>query len=158
MTIQELQDAINKRLEKFDGRKFKDNGVGPEFHGWYVNEIREALEESGIEIFRPSVWKIIAEVEGPGDVRVWDEAVAEVKADVKKDGRYNCGGPGKVLSIRVSFCQELRSMTIEEARAFILRAEISRLLDYYKNRRKDLAAELNTVADKIAELTAIEIV
>lgn len=158
MTIQELQDAINKRLEKFDGRKFKDKGVGPEFHDWYVSEIVEELKESRIDIFRPSIWRIIARVEGPGDVRVWDETVAEVKVNAKKDGRYKCGGPGKVLSIRVFFRPELQSMTIDETRVFILRSEVDRMLNNYKGRRKELAEELNTVADKIAELTAIEIV
>ena len=30
MTIQELQDAINKRLEKLDGKKYTNKGASPE--------------------------------------------------------------------------------------------------------------------------------
>lgn len=68
MMIQELQDAINKRLEKFDGKKYPGKGAAPEYHEWYEGEIEKELESRGIDIFRVSAWKIIAEIEGPGEV------------------------------------------------------------------------------------------
>lgn len=158
MTIQELQDAINKRLEKFDGKKFKDQGAGPEFHRWYAKEIGEELTESGIEIFYPLTWQIAAQINGPGEVKVFAETVAEVKVDAKRDRRYKCGGPGTILSIRVYFREELRGLTIEETRVFILKEELARRLEYHKKERERLAAELDKTTSKIAELTALEIV
>lgn len=157
-TIQELQDAINRRLEKLDGKKYAGKGVVPEYHKWYESEIEEELESRGIEIFRISTWKIVAEIDGPGEVKVSYEEIAKIEASVKTDRRYKYGGPGTVNSIRVLFREELQGLSIEEARVFLLKAELESRLEYYQKERARLAAELAAAADKIAELTAIEIV
>ena len=158
MTIQELQDAINKRLQKLDGKKYSGKGASPEYHGWYEAEIGAELESRGIDIFRVSTWKIIAEIDGPGEVKVSYKEVAEIKVSTKTDRRYKYGGPGTVNSIRVLFHEELQGLSIEEARVFLLKADLESRLEYYKKERARLAAELDEAADKIAELTAIEIV
>lgn len=158
MTIQELQDAINKRLQKLDGKKYSGKGASPEYHGWYEAEIGAELESRGIDIFRVSTWKIIAEIDGPGEVKVSYKEVAEIKVSVKTDRRYKYGGPGTVNSIRVIFREELQGLSVEEARVFLLKADLESRLEYYKKECARLAAELDAAADKIAELTAIEIV
>lgn len=158
MTIQELQDAINKRLQKLDGKKYSGKGASPEYHGWYGAEIEEELESRGIDIFHVSTWKIIAEIDGPGEVKVSYKEVAEIKVSVKTDRRYKYGGPGTVNSIRVCFREELQSMSIEEARVFLLKKDLDDRIKYYKKERERIAAELDDVAGKIAELTALEIV
>lgn len=158
MTIQELQDAINKRLEKFDGKKYENKEASPEYHEWYTKEIAEELESRGIDIFSVATWRIVAEIDGPGEVKVSYKETAKIELSLKRDRRYTHGGPGAVLSIRVNFREELRPLTIEEARIFILKADLERRLEYYKKERACLAAELDETAKKIAELTAIEII
>nr|WP_326210127.1 hypothetical protein [uncultured Oscillibacter sp.] len=158
MTIQELQDAINKRLEKLDGKKYTNKGARPEYHKWYTEEIVEELESRGVDIFRVATWRIVAEIDGPGEVKVSYTEVAKIELSAKRDRRYKHGGPGTILSIRVDFREELRPLTIEEARVFILKADLESRLEYYKKERARLAAELDETAKKIAELTAIEIV
>ena len=158
MKIKELQDAINARLQKFDGKKYNSAGARPEYHGWYVGEIVKELEKNGIEIFRPITWKIIAEIDGPGEVKVYDGEVAKIELDAKRDRRYKNGGPGIINSIRVCFREELQSMSIEEARVFLLKKDLDDRIKYYKKERERIAAELDDVAGKIAELPALEIV
>lgn len=62
MTNKELQDALNGRLEKFDGEKYSGKEAStPIYHRWYMHEIESELESRGIEIFRAATWKIVAE-------------------------------------------------------------------------------------------------
>lgn len=71
MTNKELQDALNGRLKKFDGEKYSGKEAStPIYHRWYMHEIESELESRGIEIFRAATWKIVAEIDGPGDLRV----------------------------------------------------------------------------------------
>ena len=132
--IQELEDAINRRLEKFDGRKFNStaSGSSPEYHRWYAEEIEAELKERGINIFVPRVWKIVAEIDGPGEVKVSYKPIADV--------------------------EELLGLTIEEARVHLLKADLASRIAYYRAERSRLSQEMDVVADKIATLigTTIE--
>lgn len=86
MTNKELQDALNGRLEKFDGEKYSGKEAStPIYHRWYMHEIESELESRGIEIFRAATWKIVAEIDGPGDLRVGYEPVASVNVETKSD-------------------------------------------------------------------------
>lgn len=59
MTNKELQDALNGRLEKFDGEKYTGKeACTPVYHRWYMHEIESELKSRGIEIFRAATWKI----------------------------------------------------------------------------------------------------
>lgn len=128
MTNKELQDALNGRLEKFDGEKYTGKEAStPVYHRWYMHEIESELESRGIEIFRAATWKIVAEIDGPGDLRVGYEPVASVNVEIKRDKRYKFGGPGVVKSIRVQFREDLQGLTIEETRA-ALPSKPSRIL------------------------------
>lgn len=158
MTIKELQDDINVRLQQFDGRKYTGAGSIPEYHKWYEGAIEEELEKNGIEIFHPITWRIVAEIDGPREVRIHDAEVAKIELNAKKDRRYKYGGPGTINSIRVYFREELQGMSIEEARVFLLKAELDSRLEYYKKERERIAATLDEIAGKIAELTALEVV
>lgn len=125
MTNKELQDALNGRLEKFDGEKYTGKeACTPVYHRWYMHEIESELESRGIEIFRAATWKIVAEIDGPGDLRVGYEPVASVNVEIKRDKRYKFGGPGVVKSIRVQFREDLQGLTIEETRAYLLKADL----------------------------------
>lgn len=54
MTNKELQDALNGRLEKFDGEKYTGKeACTPVYHRWYMHEIESELESRGIEISGP---------------------------------------------------------------------------------------------------------
>ena len=126
MTNKELQDALNGRLKKFDGEKYSGKEAStPIYHRWYMHEIESELESRGIEIFRAATWKIVAEIDGPGDLRVGYEPVASVNVEIKSDKRYKFGGPGVVKSIRVQFREDLQGLTIEETRAYSAGAKVS---------------------------------
>jgi len=99
MTIKELQNAINVRLQQFDGRKYTGTGSIPEYHKWYEGAIAEEFEKNGIKIFRPVTWRIIAEIDGPEEVCVHDAEVAKIELDAKKDRRYKYGGPGTIKNL-----------------------------------------------------------
>ena len=158
ITIKELQDSINRRLERFSGEKFDSRKSGiPEYHRWYMDEIASELEGRGVDIFRPSTWWIVADIDGPGEIKVSSEEVADVKVEMKRDKRFASGGPGTILSIRVNFREELQDLTVEGARVFLLKADLENRLAYYRGERERLAAELNATADKIADLAAITI-
>lgn len=158
--IKELEDAINRRLEKFDGRKFNSttSGSSPEYHRWYAEEIEAELKERGINIFVPRVWKIVAEIDGPGEVKVSYKPIADVEVNAKRDRRYKFGGPGVIQTIRVHFEEELLGLTIEEARVHLLKADLASRIAYYRAERSRLSREMDVVADKIATLigTTIE--
>lgn len=127
MTNKELQDALNGRLEKFGGEKYTGKeACTPVYHRWYMHEIESELESRGIEIFRAATWKIVAEIDGPGDLRVGYEPVASVNVEIKRDKRYKFGGPGVVKSIRVQFREDLQGLTIEETRAYLLKADLKK--------------------------------
>lgn len=111
----------------------------------------------GIEIFRAATWKIVAEIDGPGDLRVGYEPVASVNVEIKRDKRYKFGGPGVVKSIRVRFREDLQGLTIEETRAYLLKADLKNRLEYWRKERERLSAELDKAAEKIADLTSISI-
>ena len=56
MTNKELQDALNGRLEKFDGEKYSGKEAStPIYHRWYMHKIESELESRGIEIFRAAI-------------------------------------------------------------------------------------------------------
>lgn len=158
MTNKELQNALNGRLEKFDGEKYSGKEAStPIYHRWYMHEIESELESRGIEIFRAATWKIVAEIDGPGDLRVGYEPVASVNVEIKSDKRYKFGGPGVVKSIRVRFREDLQDLTIEETRAYLLKADLKNRLEYWRKERERLSAELDKAAEKIADLTSISI-
>lgn len=158
MTNKELQDALNGRLEKFDGEKYTGKeACTPVYHRWYMHEIESELKSRGIEIFRAATWKIVAEIDGPGDLRVGYEPVASVNVEIKRDKRYKFGGPGVVKSIRVQFREDLQGLTIEETRAYLLKADLKNRLEYWRKERERLSAELDKAAEKIADLTSISI-
>ncbi len=130
MTNKELQDALNGRLEKFDGEKYTGKeACTPVYHRWYMHEIESELESRGIEIFRAATWKIVAEIDGPGVVK----------------------------SIRVQFREDLQGLTIEETRAYLLKADLKNRLEYWRKERERLSAELDKAAEKIVDLTSISI-
>lgn len=157
MKIKDLENAINKRLEQFDGKKYEGRAVTPEYHAWYENEIAEELSDKGIVFFRPSTWKIVADIKGPGEVNVSFADVAEVKVEIKADRRYSYGGPGKVLKMRVHFKDELQGLTIEEARVYLLKADLESRRNYYKNEKARLEGELAEIEAKIAALSELTI-
>ena len=131
MTNKELQDALNGRLKKFDGEKYSGKEAStPIYHRWYMHKIESELESRGIEIFRAATWKIVAEIDGPGDLRVGYEPVASVNVEIKSDKRYKFGDPGVVKSIRVQFREDLQDLTIEETRTYLLKADLENRLAY----------------------------
>ena len=94
MTNKELQDALNGRLEKFGGEKYTGKeACTPVYHRWYMHEIESELESRGIEIFRAATWKIVAEIDGPGDLRVGYEPVASVNVESKEISGINSAAP-----------------------------------------------------------------
>lgn len=158
MTNKELQDALNGRLEKFDGEKYSGKEAStPIYHRWYMHKIESELESRGIEIFRAATWKIVAEIDGPGDLRVGYEPVASVNVEIKSDKRYKFGDPGVVKSIRVQFREDLQDLTIEETRTYLLKANLENRLAYWRKERERLSAELNKAVEKTADLTSISI-
>ena len=48
-------------------------------------------------------------------------------------------------------------MTIEETRAYLLKADLKNRLEYWCKERERLSAELDKAAEKIADLTSISI-
>lgn len=157
MTIKELQDTLNERLKKFEGQRYEGKASIPDYHKWYKSEIEAALADLEIRFFRVATWKIVAEIDGPGEVRVSFETVASVELDIKRDRRYKHDGPGEVKSILVRFREGLQNMTIEEARVFLLKKDLKARIAYYKGERERLAVELETMIGKIADLEAITI-
>lgn len=158
ITIRELQDLINNRLERLSGRKYDGRKAArAEYHEWYMQEVAEELALHGIDFFLPAVWKIVAEIDGPEGVRVSFETVAKVEADLKADRRYKFGGPGVVRSIRVEFCEKLQDLTVEDARVFLLKEELSARLAYCQKERERIAAELADIEKTISALAVITI-
>lgn len=158
ITIRELQDLINNRLERLSGRKYDGRKAArAEYHEWYMQEVAEELALHGIDFFLPAVWKIVAEIDGPGGVRVSFEAVAEVEVNLKADRRYKFGGPGVVRSIRVKFYERLQDLTVEDARVFLLKEQLSATLAYYRKERERIMAELADIEKEISKLAAITI-
>ncbi len=157
MKIKDLENAINKRLEQFDGKKYEGRVTTPEYHKWYANEIAEELSDKKIDIFRPSTWKIVADIEGPGEVKVSFKEVAEVKVELKIDRRYSSGGPGKVVKMRVHFQDQIQELTIEEARVYLLKCDLESRIAWYENERVRLEKELAEVKGKIEALSTISI-
>lgn len=158
--IKNLEEDINRRLEKFSGQKYNSSRAGstPEYHRWYMEEIEAEFEERGIHIFLPTVCKIVAEIDGPGEVNVSYKKIAEIKTEIKYDRRYKYGGgPGVVQAIRVHFEEELLSLTIEEARVHLLKEDLASRIAYYRAERERLAKESQAAAEKIADLLAITI-
>ena len=46
MTNKELQDALNGRLEKFDGEKYSGKEAStPIYHRWYMHEMESELTD-----------------------------------------------------------------------------------------------------------------
>lgn len=114
MTIKELQDTLNERLKKFEGQRYEGKASIPDYHKWYKSEIEAALADLEIRFFRVATWKIVAEIDGPGEVK----------------------------SILVRFREGLQNMTIEEARVFLLKKDLKARIAYYKGERERLAVKM----------------
>lgn len=119
ITVEALQEAINKRLCKFDGRKYE----ATEFHKWYMGEIGAELETRGIQELRPFTWGILARIEGPSPL-LFDDRVAEVHIDFKRDKRYTRGpGRGLILGMKVEFHKRLAGLKLKDVRKLLLEEE-----------------------------------
>lgn len=115
-TVAELQEAINKRLGVFDGRKYE----GVEFHSWYKREIDAEFEAREIKELCPSTWGVVAVFTEQG-ISFFSERVAEVNIDFKRDKRFkHSAGRGVILSMAVAFRAELLPLTLDGARRFLL--------------------------------------
>lgn len=75
----------------------------------------------------------------------------------KEISGINSAAPGVVKSIRVQFREDLQGLTIEETRAYLLKADLKNRLEYWRKERERLSAELDKAAEKIADLTSISI-
>ena len=53
--------------------------------------------------------------------------------------------------------EDLQGLTIEETRAYLLKADLKNRLEYWRKERERLSAELDKAAEKIADLTSISI-
>lgn len=114
-TVAELQEAINKRLGVFAGRKY----IETEFHSWYQREIAAEFEAREIKELRPSTWGIVTDMSEQG-VSFFADRVAEVNIDFKRDKRFkNSAGRGVILSMAVAFRAELLPLTLDGARRFL---------------------------------------
>jgi len=103
MTIKELQDDINVRLQQFDGRKCTGAGSIPKYHKWYEGAIMEELEKNGVVIFHLITWRIIAEIDGHGEVRIHDAEVAKIELDAKRTVAINTEAQGPLTrSVSIS--------------------------------------------------------
>lgn len=157
-TVRELQDAINRRLERLAGRKFDSRKRSyPEYHNWYIEAITSELTERGISIFQPMTWRIVAEIDEPEPIKVSIETVAEVIVDVKRDRRYTSGGPGTVISASVHFREDLLDLTISGARVRLLEEEKAARIAYHREEREKALAAAEEAAAKIAELETVKI-
>ena len=159
LTIRELQDAINRRLEQFDGRKYeaKKGTASPAFYRWYTSAIAETLEEYKISFFRPAAWRIVAEIDDAAPLNVSFVDVAAVAADIKTDRRYSYGGPGTVRSLRVHFRDDLLDLAIPAARVRLLEKEKAARIAYHREEREKALAAAEEAAAKITELEAVKI-
>lgn len=158
ITIRELQDSINRRLEQFGGRKYNSrNSASPEYHGWYFGEITAELKERGISIFSPTTWRIVADIDDAAPLKVSYEDVAEVVVDIKADRRYSYGGPGTVRSIRVKFRENLLGLTISAARARLLEEDKASQIEYYRGEREKAIAAEEEAEKRLAELETVVI-
>lgn len=150
-TVAALQEAINKRLGLFAGRKYE----GAEFHAWYAREIAKELEARGITELRPCVWGVAAMIEGPSPLVV-DDRIAEINIEFKRDKRYRNGpGRGVILGMEVVFPERLTGLTLEDARKLLLedcRAE--QVAQCRKRREKAIqeAAEAETLERMLARI------
>ncbi|NCC69610.1 MAG: hypothetical protein EOM14_15735 [Clostridia bacterium] len=114
-TVQELQDAINKRLEQFNGKKYEDT----EYHGWYAKEIKEELSERGITELRPTTWGIVVDFSENG-LFFFQDNMAKIEAEFNRDKRFKYGGRGTIVFLRIAFRSDLLKFTMDEARRFLL--------------------------------------
>ena len=80
-----------------------------------------------------------------------------MNVEIKRDKRYKFGRPAVVNSIRVQIREDLQGLTIEETRAYLLKADLKNRLEYWRKERERLSAELDKAAEKIADLTSISI-
>lgn len=158
LTIKELQDTINARLERFSGEKFDSRkGTAAMYHHWYMTEIAVVFAEKMVDYLTPVTWRVVADIDGPGEIKVSYQDVARVEVDAKHDKRYKGAGPGTIRSIRVSFREDMLDLTIAQARVFLLKEDREKRLAYYRGERERLSAELDAAANKIADLVAITI-
>ena len=157
-TIRELQNAINRRLEKYDGKKIEEPAAGmPPYHKWYAEEIEAELREREISGLRASVWKIVADFGGPGPLSVSFEEIASVNLNMTRDKRYKYQTRGVVESLRVEFKEELLDLTIGGLVTHLLKAEKQKRIKYHTDEREKLLAAIAEADRKIAELEAVEI-
>lgn len=143
--VAELQEAINKRLGVFAGRKYE----GTEFHSWYQREIAAECEARGINELRPSMWGIVTDM-SEQSLSFFADRVAEVNIDFKRDKRFkNSAGRGMILSMAVAFRTELLPLTLDGARRF--------LFEEKREERMKRCAELRDNAMREAEEAEIEL-
>lgn len=151
-TIMELQEAINKRLAAFDGRKYKDT----EYHRWYAAAIAEEFAERGITEIEPATWRIVTNM-SEGGVHFLCDTVAEVKAELKRDKRYTVSaGRGTVVSLRVAFRSDIARFTLDEARRFLLEEKRDEYVMRLKAEREEHARAAEKAAAEIGRLLSLE--
>lgn len=151
-TVTELQEAINKRLCVFAGRKYE----GTEFHSWYSREIAAEFEERGIKELRPSTWGIATDMSEQG-VHFIAERVAEVNIDFKRDKRFkNSAGRGVIYSIVVVFREELLPLTLDGARRFLLEERRDEMAKQQAARRDEALRTVEQAEVELERLKSLE--
>lgn len=152
LTVSELQEAINKRLATFAGRKY----VETEFHSWYAREIAEEFFTQGIKELRPSTWGIVTDMSEQG-VSFFAERVAEVEIDFKRDKRFKHGaGRGVILSMAVAFREDLLPLSLEDARRLLFNEKRDECVKRAEEIRRNAAREADEAATEIARMITLE--
>ncbi len=152
LTVSELQEAINKRLAVFAGRKY----VETEFHEWYAREIAEEFTVRGIKELRPSTWGIVTDMSEQG-ISFFAERVAEVNIDFKRDKRFKYGaGRGVILSMAVAFREDLLPLSLEDARRLLFNEKRDECVKRAEEIRRKAAREAEEAATEIARLITLE--
>lgn len=152
LTVSELQEAINKRLAVFAGRKY----VETEFHSWYAREITEEFNAQGIAELRPSTWGIVTDMSEQG-ISFFAERVAEVNIDFKRDKRFKNGaGRGVILSMAVAFRKDLLPLSLEDARRLLFNEKRDECVKRAEEIRRNAAREAEEAATEIARLITLE--
>lgn len=160
ITVQQLQDAINDRLKKYDGKKV-DPGkadINNDYHKWYMEEIRLQLEAFGISSIYPATWRILVDTKDRKAPVVLTRAeVAEVEVTSKLDRRYNPPRSSEINAIRVRFKTEYLAGSVEDMIRAILADEKAKNIDRLARERERLTQELQEVQKAISEIYAFNV-
>lgn len=150
-TVAELQEAINKRLGAFAGRKYEDT----EFHSWYGREIAAEFEARGIKELRPSTWGVVADFTEQG-LSLFAERAAEVNIDFKRDKRFKySAGRGVILSMAVAFRAELLPLTLDGARRFLLEEKREECMKRCAGIRDEAMQEMQKAEAELSRLKGL---